>query len=146
MKQRHDLSTKPYYRCLSCQKFRTMCGGMPTRGLDLKGWCEYIRDVMDYFDLSCAFVSREAAVSQRTVERIHAINVDQDIMRSVGRSIELVVFGPVTRLLCEMDYDTTAIEKINALQAEIAALREDVAYWKKENDLKAKFIDKYLDK
>ena len=100
---------------------------------------------MDYFDLSCAFVSREAAVSQRTVERIHAINVDQDIMRSVGRSIELVVFGPVTRLLCEMDYDITAIEKINALQAEIAALREDVAYWRKENDLKAKFIAKYLE-
>ena len=145
MKQRHDLSAKPYYRCLSCPKFRTMCGGMPTRGLDLKGWCEYIRDVMDYFDLSCAFVSREAAVSQRTVERIHAINVDQDIMRSVGRSIELVVFGPVTRLLCEMDYDITAIEKINALQAEIAALREDVAYWRKENDLKAKFIAKYLE-
>ena len=145
MKQQYDISTKPYYRCLVCQKFRIMCGGMPTRGLDLKGWCECIRDTMDYFHLSCAFVSKESGASLRTVERIHAVNIDQDIMRSVGRSIELVVFGPVTRLLCEMDCDSIATEKISQLQAEIDALREDVAYWRKENDRKAKFIDKYLE-
>ena len=137
MKQLQDQSAKPYYRCILCPKFRTMCGGMPTRGMDLKEWCEYIRDVMDYFHLSAAFVSKEADVSQRTVERIHAVNIDQDIMRSTGRRIELVVFGQVTRLLCEMDYDTTAAEKIAQLQAE-------VEYWRKENDRKAKIIDKIL--
>lgn len=138
MKQLQDLSTKPYYHCLLCPDFRTMCGGMPTRGLDLKEWCECIRDVMDFFHLSCAYVAREADVSQRTVERIHAVNIDQDIMRSTCRRIEIVVFGHATRLLCKMDYDTTATEKIAQLQAE-------VAYWKKENDRKAKIIDKYLD-
>ena len=100
---------------------------------------------MDYYHLSCAFVSQKSGVSQRTVERIHAVNIDQDIMRSVARSIELVVFGPVTRLMCEMDYDTTSIEKIAALQAEVVAAKEEVAYWRKENDRKAKIIDKYLD-
>ena len=138
LKQLHDMSTKPYYRCILCPKFRIMCGGMPTRGLDQQGWCECIRDVMDYFHLSCAFVSKEANVSLRTVERIHAVNIEQDIMRSVCRSIELVVFGPVTRLLCEMDYDASANEKIAQLQAE-------VDYWRKENDRKAKIIDRYLD-
>ena len=138
MKQLESTSIKPHHRCLSCPKFRTMCGGMPTRGMDLKEWCEYIRDVMDHFRLSAAFVSNEADVSQRTVERIHAVNIEQDIMRSTGRRIELVVFGQVTRLLCEMDYDTTATEKIAQLQAE-------VEYWKKENDRKAKIIDKYLE-
>ena len=138
MKQLQDISTKPYYRCFICPKFRTMCGGMPTRGLDLKEWCELIRDVMDYFHLSAAYVAREADVSQRTVERIHAINIDQDIMRATGRRIELVVFGRVTRLLCEMDYDATAAEKIAQLQAKIEHLE-------KENARYAKIIDKYLD-
>lgn len=138
MKQLQDLSTKPYYRCLLCPDFRTMCGGMPTRGLDLKEWCECIRDVMDYFHLSCAYVAKEADASLRTIERIHAVNIDQDIMRSTCRRIEIVVFGHATRLLCKMDYDTTATEKIAKLQAE-------VEYWRKENDRKAKIIDKYLD-
>ena len=137
MKQLENASIKPYLRCLSCPKFRTMCGGMPTRGMDLKEWCQYIKDVMDYFHLSAAFVSKESEVSQRTVERIHAVNIDQDIMRSTGRRIELVVFGKATRLMCEMDYDTTATEKIAQLQAE-------VEYWKNENDRKAKIIDRYL--
>jgi hypothetical protein len=37
-----------------------------------------------------------------------------------------------------MDFDSSAAEKI-------AALQEEVAYWRKENDRKAKIIDKYLD-
>lgn len=138
MKHLQDLSTKPYYSCLLCPDFRTMCGGMPTRGLDLKEWCECIRDVMDFFHLSCAYVAKEADVSQRTVERIHAVNIDQDIMRSTCRSIEIVVFGHATRLLCKKDYDTAATEKIAALNAELEAV-------KKDRDRFAKIIDKYLD-
>ena len=138
MKIKNDLSAKPYYRCLLCPDFRTMCGGMPTRGLDLKEWCECIRDVMDYFGLSCAYVAKEADASLRTVERIHAVNIEQDIMRSTCRRIEIVVFGHATRLLCKMDYDTTAAEKIARLQVENEHLR-------KENERYAKFIDKYLE-
>ena len=139
MKQKNNSSAKPYHRCLSCPRFRSECGGIPTRGLDLKEWCEYIRDVMDHFDLSAAFVAREAEVSQRNVERIHAINVEQDIMRSTARRIEQVVLGSVTRYICDMDYDSkNAAEKIVSLEAE-------VAYWRKENDRKANIIDKYLD-
>ena len=139
MKQIHDTSTKPYYRCLSCPKFRSMCGGMPTRGMDLKEWCEYIRDVMDTFHLSITFVSKESDVSQRNVERIHAINIEQDIMRATARRIELVVIGPVTKHTCDIDLaDGNAAEKI-------AQLRAEVEYWRKENDRKAKIIDKYLD-
>ena len=138
MKQRQDLSTKPYYSCLLCHDFRTLCGGMPTRGLDLKEWCECIRDVMDYFGLSCAYVAKEADVSLRTIERIHAVNIDQDIMRSTCRRIEIVVFGHATRLLCKKDYDTTSAEKIALLEAKVEHLE-------KENARYAKIIDKYLD-
>ena len=139
MKQRNDFSTKPYYRCLSCPRFRTMCGGIPTRGLDLKAWSEYIRDVMDHFDLTAQVVAKDADVSQRKVESIHAVNINEDIMRSTARRIEEVVLGTVTRYICDMDYDAkSAAEKIVSLEAE-------VAYWRKENDRKAKIIDKYLD-
>ena len=137
MKQAQNLSAKPYYSCLLCPDFRTICGGMPTRGLTLKEWCECIRDVMDFFGLTSAYVAKEANVSQRTVERIHAVNIDQDIMRSTCRQIEIVVFGHATRLLCKKDHGGAAIEKIASLEAE-------VAYWRKENDRKAAIIDKLL--
>ena len=139
MKQKQDSSTKPYYRCLSCPRFRTMCGGIPTRGLDLKEWSEYVRDVMDHFNLTADYVAEKSEISKRKVESIHAINVEQDIMRATARRIEQVVLGSVTRYICDMDYDSkSAAEKIVSLEAE-------VAYWRKENDRKAKIIDKYLD-
>ena len=95
MKTRQAPSTKPYYRCLSCPRFRKLCGGRPTRDYDLETWCELIRDVMDFFHLSNAYVAQKADVSIKTVERIRAVKIDQDIMRSTARRIEQVVLGPV---------------------------------------------------
>mgnify|MGYP003290498088 CR=1 FL=1 len=139
MKQRQDPTTKPYYRCLSCAKFRKACGGIPTRDLDLQNWCEYMRDVKDLAHLTNAYIAKEAEVSKATIERIMAINIDQDIMRATARRIELVVVGPVGEHDCDLDRDgITSSERIARLQAE-------VEYWKKENDRKAKIIDKYLD-
>ena len=139
MKQRQDASGKPYHRCLSCPRFRSVCGGIPTRGMDLKEWSEYIRDVMDYFGLSAAYVAEKSEVSQRKVESIHAINVEQDIMRATARRIEQVVLGNVTRFICDMDYDAkSAAEKIVSLEAENERLHKDI-------DRYVKIIDKYLE-
>lgn len=139
MKVRQDPSNKPYFRCLSCTKFRKVCGGMPTRGMDLKEWCEYLRDVKEIAHLTNAYIAKEADVSVRTIERIMAINIEQDIMRATARRIEMVVIGAVGKHICELDHDVGAeAERINSLL-------EEVAYWKKENDRKAKIIDKYLD-
>lgn len=146
MKTRHDPSTKPYYKCLSCASFRNTCPGIPTRDMDMITWCEYVRDVMDIFHLSNAYVAEKAEASLKTIERIRACNIDQDIMRGTARRVERVVFGTVTRHFCDLDFNVSnATEKIASLQAEVDALREDVAYWRKENDRKAKIIDKYLD-
>lgn len=139
MKNRQDPSTKPYYRCLSCAKFRKSCAGIPTRDLDLKNWCEYMRDVKEVAHLTNAYISAESDVSIKTIEKIMAINIDQDIRRDTSRRVELVVIGPVTKHFCDLDYDASiATERITRLLAEIE-------YWKKENDRKAKIIDKYLD-
>lgn len=139
MKTRPDPSTKPYYRCLTCARFRKNCGGRPTRDYNLQDWCEYICDVMDAEHLNIEDVARKADVSKKTMERIRAINIDQDIMRATARRIEQVVLGPVGDHTCYLDYDDgTSGERIKRLLAEIE-------YWRKENDRKAKIIDKYLD-
>lgn len=138
MKPKTDPATKPYYRCLSCTLFRAQCGGRPTRDMDLKNWCEYIRDVMDVFHLTIAYVAEKADVSQKRVELIRAIRDDQDIMRATARRIEQVVLGPATNHICDMDFDRSSAEKIATLQAQIEKLE-------KENSRYAKIIDKYLD-
>ena len=139
MKTRQDPSTKPYYRCLSCAKFRKACGGIPTRDLDLQNWCEYMRDVKDVAHLTNAYIAKEAEVSIKTIEKIMALNIEQDIMRATARRIELVVIGPVRDHLCDLDYDK------NATSETISKLQSEVEYWRKENDRKAKIIDKYLE-
>lgn len=107
--------------------------------MDLQSWCEYMRDVKDKFHLTNAYIAKEAEVSIKTIENIMALSREQDIMRATARRIELVVIGPVRDHLCDLDYDKNAItETIGKLQAE-------VEYWKRENDRKAKIIDKYLD-
>ena len=139
MKSRQDPASKPYYRCLSCPRFRSTCGGRPTRDYDLKSWCEYMRDVKDLARLTNAYIAKEADVSIKTIERIMAINCEQDIMRAIARRIELVVIGPVGDHTCYLDYnDSAAAERINQLMQQVEFLR-------KENDRKAKIIDKYLD-
>ena len=139
MKETHESSTKPYYRCLSCTRFRKSCGVRPTRDYDLKTWCEYMRDVKEVAKLKNAYIAKEADVSIKTIERIMAINIEQDIMRATARRIELVVIGPVGDHTCYLDYDDgTTAERIQRLLTEIE-------FWRKENDRKAKIIDKYLD-
>ena len=138
MKTKHDISTKPYYRCFTCPRFRNTCGGRPTRDMDLKEWCEYIRDIRDYFHLHNADITEKAQSSSKTTERIMAINTDQDIMRATARRYEMAVIGPVGEHHCYLDHDPTAGNQIAALKEEMAAL-------KKEKERLEKIIDKYLD-
>lgn len=138
MKIRQDPATKPYSRCLSCTRFKKSCGGIPTRGMDLQTWCEYMRDVKERTHLTNADISKEADVSIKTIERIMAINIEQDIMRSTARRIELVIIGPVGDHACDLDFEGRPDpERIDRLLAEIE-------YWRTENERKAKIIDKYL--
>ena len=139
MKQRQDPATKPYYKCLSCPRFRKTCGGIPTRDMDLKEWCEYMRDVKDLARITNAYIAKEADVSSKTIEKIMAINTEQDIMRATARRVERVVIGPVGEHFCYQDYkDDTSQEQIKRLMAE-------VEFWKKAHDRNARIIDKLLD-
>ena len=139
MKTKQDPSAKPYYRCLSCAKFRKACGGIPTRDLDLQSWCEYIRDVKEIAHLTNAYIAKEADVSKKKIEDIMAINCDHDILRATARRIEQVVIGPVAKYFCDLDYDgSAATDRITSLLAQIEHLQ-------KENERYAKIIDKYIE-
>lgn len=107
--------------------------------MDLGEWCEYMRDVKALAHLTNAFIAKEAEVSIKTIEKIMALHIDQDIMRATARRIELVVIGEVGNHECSLGPDgVSASERISRLTAE-------VEFWRKENDRKAKIIDKYLD-
>ena len=106
--------------------------------MDLKEWCEYIRDIRDYFHIHNDYITEKAEASAKTTERIMAIDTKQDIMRSTARRYEQAVIGPVGEYTCYLDHDPTTTEQI-------ASLKEEVASLKKEKDRLAKIIDKYLD-
>ena len=138
MKTIHDPVAKPYYRCLTCAKFRKACGGIPTRDLDLQNWCEYMRDVKEIAHLTNAYIAKEADVSLKKIEDIMALHCDHDILRATARRIEQVIIGPVAKYFCDLDYDgSAATDRITSLLAEIEHLQ-------KENDRYTKLIDKYL--
>lgn len=139
MKERRDLSAKPYYKCLICSRFRSICGGRPTRDMTLPEWGEYICDVMYVFHLSNAYVAEAAPVSIKTMEKISARNFDQDIMSGTKRRIEQIVLGRVGDFTCYLDHnDSAAADRINQLLQDIETLR-------KEKNRLEKIIDKYLD-
>lgn len=92
--------------------------------MDLQEWCEYMRDVKALAHLTNADIAREADVSVKTIDRLMAINIEQDIMRSTARRIELAVVGAVSKHICELDLDDSAsTEMISGLMAENESLR-----------------------
>ena len=106
--------------------------------MDLKEWCEYIRDIKDFFHIPTAYITEKAEASAKTTERIMAINSDQDIMRATARRYERAVIGPVGEFTCYNDRNHACADQIVALQAELEAV-------KKDRDRLTKIIDKYLD-
>jgi hypothetical protein len=144
LKLKRDITNKPYYRCFRCERFRNECGGMPTRDMTIQEWSEYIRDIRDYFGLTNEYITEKAESSSGTTERIMAGNPKQDIMRATARRYEQAVIGPVGHFTCYLDYDHETEDQVDVLLAEVATLREEVFYWRTENDRKAKIIDKLL--
>lgn len=144
MKQKRDYTDKIYYRCLVCDRFRKECGGRPTRDMDLKEWCEYMRDVRDYFGLKNEDITKAADSSDGTTEKIMSGNPKQDVMRATARRYEQAIIGPVGEFSCYLDHNHELIDEMDELYAQIAALKESVQYWRNENDRKAKVIDKLL--
>ena len=105
MKRKNDFSEKPYNRCLSCPHRKVRCDGPRTSGLELARWCEYMRDMKDVNGLTNAEIAEEAGVSIKTVERIMALNSDQDIYRDTARRIENAIIGSTSTYPCYLAFE-----------------------------------------
>jgi hypothetical protein len=98
-----------------------------------------MRDVKEIAHLTNAYIAKESDVSIKTIERIMAINCEQDIRRATARRVEQVVIGPVSKYFCDLDYDSSAAtERITGLLAENERLQKDIARY-------VKMIDKFLE-
>lgn len=88
-----------------------------------------------------------------TINRIKTS--EEDCKFSTMQGILITLFGGTTdefacteqveKELRQMEQLEQQAARLSVIEAENAALREDIAYWRKENDRKAKIIDLYLD-
>lgn len=121
MKRKNDFPEKPYNRCLSCQHRKVRCDGPRTAGLELARWCEYMRDMKEVNGLTNAYIAEVAEVSVKTVERLMALNSDQDIMRDTARRIENAIIGSTSKYPCYLAFEeeNRPDEKMNDAMREL---------------------------
>jgi len=105
VKKKTDFAEKPYNRCLSCPHRKVRCDGPRTSGLELARWCEYMRDMKEVNGLTNAEIADGAGVSVKTIERLMALNADQDIMRDTARRIENVIIGSTSKYPCYLAFE-----------------------------------------
>lgn len=105
MKAKTDASTKPYNRCLSCHHRKVRCDGPRTSAMELQRWCEFMRDMKELNGLTNAYVAEKSGVSIKTIERLMALNCDQDIMRETARRIEDAIIGSSNQYPCYLAFE-----------------------------------------
>ena len=128
MKKKSDFSEKPYNRCLSCPHRKVRCDGPRTSGLELARWCEYMRDMKEVNGLTNAYIAEVADVSIKTVERIMALNADQDIRRDTARRIENVIIGSTSKYPCYQAFEEENrpdTQKMNDAMRELERVLDD---------------------
>ena len=128
MKKVLDYADKPYYRCLVCSHFSEKRCGIPISRLTLEDWCICIRFVKDAKRLTNAYVAEKADVSIKTIEKIVALNCDQDIRRDTARRIEDAVFGDPFGIVCYLDMTNSvpeASEKLNTAMIDLERALSD---------------------
>ena len=165
MKNHPELAEKPYATCLSCKHRKVRCNGRRTAPMDLLTWCAYMRDMKEANHLTNADIADKSGISIKTIERIMALNCDQDIMRDTARRIENAVVGSESHHLCHLTLEENAPAETTKLidgihssySAEMKTIREEakimierlrseVDYLRVENERKSKIIEKLLDK
>ena len=128
MKKVLDFTDKPYYKCLVCSHFSEKRCGIPLSRLPLEDWCVCIRVVKEAKHLTNAYVAEKADVSVKTIEKIVALNCDQDIRRDTARRIEDAVFGDPCDIVCYLEIADSvpeASEKLNTAMIDLERALSD---------------------
>lgn len=133
MKRKTDISEKTYNRCFSCPHMMVRCNGPRTSDLPLERWCEYMRDLKDVRKLTNAEISVISGVSIKTIERLMAINVDQDIRRDTARMIETAIIGSERRYPCFLAFQEENMpdeKKLSDALSELEHAKADIRDYK----------------
>lgn len=161
MKIKLELAVKPYARCLTCKYRKIRCNGISPSEMDLLTWSAYMRDTKEHDKLTNAYVAEKSGVSVKTIERIMALNCEQDIMRDTARRIESVILGVGNQHTCYLEIEenspTEAIKLVDSFAKEMQTIREEakvhierlraeIDYLRVENERKSKVIERLLDK
>lgn len=128
MKKVLDFTDKPYYKCLVCSHFSENRCGIPLSRLPLEDWCICIRVVKEAKHLTNAYVAEKADVSIKTIEKIVALNFDQDIRRDTARRIEDAVFGEPFGIVCYLEMADSvpeASERLNTAMIDLERALSD---------------------
>lgn len=129
MKKKANYTEKPYNRCLACShRMNKRCDGARSSAMELKRWCEYMRDMKEINGLTNAYIAEKADVSIKTVERIMALNDEQDIMRDTARRIENAIIGSANRYPCYLAFEESAPDdkqKLNDAMRELERAMAD---------------------
>ena len=115
MKKKTDFSAKPYNRCLSCAHRSVRCDGPRTSAMNLARWCEFMRDMKEVNELTNVYIAEKSGVSIKTIERLMAQNIDQDIMRETARRIEDAIIGSSNQFPCILAYEETVPQNAKQL-------------------------------
>lgn len=121
MKARTTSVEKPYNRCLSCPHRQIRCDGPRTSAMPLARWCEFMRDMKELNGLTNAEIAEKSGVSVKRVERLMALNIEQDIMRETARLIEDAIIGSSNQYPCYLAFEESVPEEKQKLND---ALRE----------------------
>lgn len=106
MKTKKDFADKPYNRCLSCDhRSEKRCDGPRSSAMTLHRWCEFMRDMKEANGLTNYYISEKSGVSLKTIERLMALNSDQDIMRETARRIEDAIIGSSNQYPCYLAFE-----------------------------------------
>lgn len=122
MRKRTSSAEKPYNKCLPCQhRIEKRCDGPRTSAMPLARWCEFMRDLKEANGLTNQEIADRSGVSVKTIERIMALNCDQDIMRETARRIEDAIIGSSNQYPCYLAFEETVPQESEKLAN---ALRE----------------------
>lgn len=128
MKTKTDFSEKPYNRCLSCtHRAEKRCDGPRTSAMELPRWCEFMRDMKEANGLTNSYIAEKSGVSIKTIERLMALNSDQDIMRETARRIEDAIIGSSNQYPCYLAFEETIPENSQQLAQATTELERALA-------------------
>ena len=128
MKAKTVSNDKPYNRCLSCHHRKVRCDGPRTAAMPLQRWCEFMRDMKELNGLTNAEIAEKSGVSIKRIEKLMALNCEQDIMRETARLIENAIIGSSNQYPCYLAFEENAPEdkqKLNDAMRDLERALDD---------------------